>query len=171
MSFNTGSPIILYEAYQGNNSGSASCSGSPDLTTSISPASAVGIVGQNVNYTVCVNNIGTAATTGSQSVSITLPAGLTYMSAGNSTWSCSPSAGANGTTLVTCTSSTAIAATSGTSCFPLVVQPQTTSSSYTTTLSVGVTSGTAESSTTNNPSNAVLTIGGCAINAGVLLRN
>ena len=160
MSFNTGSPINLYEAYQGNNAGSASCAASPDLTTSISPASGTGTAGQNFNYNVCANNIGAGATTGSQTVSITLPTGLNYISGGNTTWGCTTSAGANGTTVVTCISSTAIAATSGTSCFPLVVQPQTASTSYTTNVTVAVTTGTAEVSTTNNPSSAILTTAG-----------
>jgi hypothetical protein len=171
MSFNTGSPIILYEAYQGNNTGQASCISPPDLITTISPASGAGTVGQNFTYTVCINNIGSGATTGSQAVNVTLPAGLTYISAGNTNWMCSPSPGANETTLVTCTSSTIITATSGTSCFPLVVQPQAISTSYNTSVNVVITSGNAETTTINNPSSATLITQGCAINAGVLSRN
>ena len=166
MSYNTGSPIILYEAYKGNNSGQAICV-SPDLTASITPPTATGTVGTNFNYTVCANNIGTGVTTSSQSTNITLPAGLTYISGGNATWTCNSAAGASSTTLVTCTSSSPILATTGTSCFPLIVKP-TSAISYTTTV---VVSGGGETNTTNNNASAVLTNASCGINAGVLQKN
>lgn len=170
MSFNTGSPLTLYESYKGNNSGSATCT-SPDLTTTISPASGTGTASTNFTYTVCVNNIGTAATTGIQTTTITLPSGLSYIptGSGNSTWTCTSAAGTGSSTVVTCTSPTSIAATNGQSCFPLIVQPQTANMTYNTNVTVA-TSGTAESSTTNNASSATLTTGGCAVNAGTLSK-
>ncbi len=54
-------------------------------------------VGQPGVYTIKVNNIGTAATTGTVTVSDTLPDGMTATSAGGLGWTCS------GTTLVNCT--------------------------------------------------------------------
>lgn len=60
--------------------------------------------GQNGSYTITVNNVGTAATTGALTVTDNLPTGLTYVSATGTGWSCS-AAGA----LVTCVNATTLA--------------------------------------------------------------
>jgi uncharacterized repeat protein (TIGR01451 family) len=62
-------------------------------------------VGSSGAYTLTVTNVGTAATTGTITVSDTLPAGLSYVSAAGANWSCSAS-GQN----VTCTRTTSLAA-------------------------------------------------------------
>ena len=62
-------------------------------------------IGQPGVYTISVSNTGTAPTSGTITVTDTIPAGLTYSSASGTGWSCS---GAGQT--ATCTSSTPIAA-------------------------------------------------------------
>jgi uncharacterized repeat protein (TIGR01451 family) len=69
----------------------------PDLSIA-KTASGTFTVGSNASYTLAVANVGTAATTGAITVTDLLPAGLTYVSATGSGWSCSESAGT-----VTCT--------------------------------------------------------------------
>ena len=65
------------------------------------------VVGSTGTYTITVNNAGTVASSGTITVTDTLPAGLTYVAAGSggTGWTC----GASGQ-VVTCTSTTAIAA-------------------------------------------------------------
>ncbi len=63
--------------------------------------------GQNGSYTLAVSNAGSVATSGEITVTDTLPTGLSYVSATGTGWVCGAVA-----QLVTCTSSTVIAATS-----------------------------------------------------------
>lgn len=69
----------------------------PDLAITKSAAGAF-TVGSNGSYTIAVSNVGTAATTGAITVTDLLAAGLTYVSATGTGWSCSHAAGT-----VTCT--------------------------------------------------------------------
>lgn len=66
-------------------------------------------IGSTGTYVLSVDNVGTRATTGPTTVTDELPAGLTYVSASGSGWSC----GAAGQT-VTCTRNAVIAANSAT---------------------------------------------------------
>ncbi|HEV7744231.1 MAG TPA: DUF11 domain-containing protein [Pyrinomonadaceae bacterium] len=96
----------------------------------------------NAPYTLTVTNSGTGPTSGTVTVTDTLPAGLTYASfAGGGGWSCSAAG-----QVVTCTNSTVIAASSSFAAL---------------TLNVNVSS-TAAASVTNNASVA----GGGEINVG-----
>ncbi len=62
------------------------------------------VSGQQVKYLVAVTNVGTAAMPGPITVTDTLGAGLTYISAAGSGWTCTPAAGpVPGPTTVTCT--------------------------------------------------------------------
>ncbi|CAN5524834.1 hypothetical protein BH11ACT8_BH11ACT8_07170 [soil metagenome] len=63
------------------------------------------VQGSNATYTLAVSNVGTAKSQGPVTVTDTLPAGLTYVSATGSGWSCSQAAGK-----VTCTRSDSLAA-------------------------------------------------------------
>ncbi|MBZ5642600.1 MAG: choice-of-anchor D domain-containing protein [Acidobacteriia bacterium] len=102
--------------------------GSPHLVTlngtGIAPNLTIGkvhtgnfTVGQTGTYTITVSNSGGAPTTGTTTVTDTLPTGMTFNSNTNSgLWTC-----VTVTQTITCTSSTAIAATSGSSAFNLVV--------------------------------------------------
>ena len=119
-----GNPISLTVDVAANapasvtNSASASGGGATntpvatDPTTIVSPVLAISkthsgnfTIGQPGVYTISVSNTGTAPTSGTITVTDTIPAGLTYSSASGTGWSCSGS----GQT-ATCTSSTPIAA-------------------------------------------------------------
>ena len=64
------------------------------------------VVGSNGTYTITVDNtLGTAPTTGTITVTDTLPAGLTFVSATGATWAC-----VSAPPLVTCTSNAVVAA-------------------------------------------------------------
>jgi len=76
---------------------------SPDLQVT-KTANGSFAVGSNGTYTLKVNNAGSASTSGAYSVTDVLPAGLTYVSATGTGWSCSSTSGT-----VTCNSSTLIA--------------------------------------------------------------
>ncbi|MFN8666215.1 MAG: hypothetical protein U0164_03335 [Gemmatimonadaceae bacterium] len=64
----------------------------PDLALTKSAVGAF-TVGSNAAYTIAVNNVGVGATTGAISVTDVLPAGLTFVSATGTGWSCSHAAG------------------------------------------------------------------------------
>jgi uncharacterized repeat protein (TIGR01451 family) len=106
---------------------------------------ATGTVGTNYNYTLTINNTGTAATTGIITVTDALPAGLTFISGSGTGWTCS---GAGQT--VTCSSSTAIIV-NGTSTINLIVTP-TQTGTY-----VNVASITGGGNNTSSISNSVIT--------------
>jgi uncharacterized repeat protein (TIGR01451 family) len=65
---------------------------------------------QNVatNITFNINNSGTATSSGTYTLTATLPAGLTYSSHSGNGWSCTNTPQANGTTLMSCQNSTQI---------------------------------------------------------------
>jgi uncharacterized repeat protein (TIGR01451 family) len=88
------------------------------------------VVGQNGTYTLTAKNNGNATTFGTTTVADTLPAGLAFVSAAGTGWTCGASAG-----VVTCTSNAAIAAAAS---FPAI------------TLVVSVPAGTTPGSVTNN---------------------
>ena len=92
---------------------SATITPSPDLQISKTAASSFG-VGTNGIFTLAVRNGGSAATSGTYTVTDTLPAGLTFVSANGTNWTCAPNtpAGANvvGGSQVSCLSSTGLAA-------------------------------------------------------------
>jgi uncharacterized repeat protein (TIGR01451 family) len=76
----------------------------PDLTISMTDGGSVP-VGGRLTYTLTVTNIGLLSSSGTITVTDTLPAGLTYYSGSGSGWSCSASG-----QLVTCTRVTALSA-------------------------------------------------------------
>jgi len=100
----------------GNNSASVNTTViSPDLKVTKSHSGNF-TVGTNGVYTITVDNtLGTAPTAGTITVTDTLPAGLTFVSASGATWAC-----ASAPPAVTCTSSAVIAA-GGTSANPITL--------------------------------------------------
>ena len=92
--------------------GAPNAANASDLTNVNAPSLAIDkrhtgtfTVGQNGQYTLTVSNKGMTATTGTITVTDPLPAGLTYVSAAGTGWTCAASAGT-----VACTSATPIAA-------------------------------------------------------------
>ena len=83
------------DAVPGNNSASEATPvvvPAPDLTLA-KAATGPFTVGANASYTLTVSNVGTSATTGAISVTDILPAGLTFVSATGTGWTCSHAAG------------------------------------------------------------------------------
>ncbi len=76
------------------------------------------VQGTNATFTIAVSNIGGTASAGAFTVVDTLPAGLTFVSAAGTGFTCS-----NAGQVVTCTSSTVIAAGASGSSISLVVTP------------------------------------------------
>jgi mucin-19 len=104
---NTTSGVSSNEALTGSASNTATLTvNSIDLQVKKSHAAAF-VVGSTGTYTITVNNAGTGPTSGTVTVTDTLPAGLTYVAAGSggTGWTCGASA-----QVVTCTSTTAIVA-------------------------------------------------------------
>lgn len=98
------------------------------------------------SYTVTVTNSGNAATSGSITVTDTLPSQLTYNGYTGADWTC-PATPAG--PIIACTSTTAIAATNGTSSFNLKVIPNTVASDVVNRASV-VGGGDASSASSPN---------------------
>src|SRR5439155_1058996 len=97
----------------GNNSASASITGqAPDLTIAKSHIDPF-VRGSNGSYSLTVSNVGPAPSGGLVTVSDTLPAGLTPLSASGSGWTCGIVA-----QVVTCTRSDALTAAAS---YPLIV--------------------------------------------------
>ena len=131
------------ESNTGNNSATDSTviGALPDLTIAKSHTGNFSQGQTGATYTVTVSNLGTAATSGTITVSDTLPAGLTYSSASGAGWSC----GAVGQ-VVTCTSSTVIAAAGTGTAITLTVSVAANAASLITN-TVGASGGGA----TNTP--------------------
>ena len=111
--------------------------------------------GQNGTYTITVSNVGGAATSGTVTVSDTLPAGLSYVSATGTGWTC----GAAGQT-VTCTRATALAASASYPAITLTVAVAANSAlSLTNTATV---SGGGQTNTANDSSSDPTTVNGVA---------
>jgi len=124
----------------------------PDLTVA---KAAVGsfVRGSSASYTLTVNNVGSAPTSGTLTVTDTLPTGLSYSAATGTGWTCSFDAA---TQTVTCTCTTAVPA--GERAPPLtlnVVAGQTAPASVVNTATV---SGSGESNTANNSGSATTAV-------------
>ena len=107
--------------------------------------------GSTGTYTITATNSGPTATSGTVTVTDTLPSGFTYSSAIGTGWSCS----ASGQT-VTCTRSTSLAAGASYPAISLVVNvAQNAASSITNTVSV---SGGGEADTSNDSASDATTV-------------
>lgn len=151
------------DSYSSNNS--FTYSSTVSSTTNIKPDLTVLLVGQNnvqqgsfVNYTINVNNIGNAITTGSYSVTTTLPSGITYNSYNGSNWTCSASPLSGSSTQVVCQSNSSIS--NGGSASSLILNTTIGSSvSLGTVFNItSVVSGGGETNTANNTSTITSTV-------------
>jgi uncharacterized repeat protein (TIGR01451 family) len=140
----------------GNNTSSdpTTINGVPDLTIVKTHAGNF-TQGQNGTYTITATNSGGAATSGTITVSDTLPAGLTYVSATGTGWTC----GAAGQ-VVTCTRSDALAAGASYPAITLTISVAPNSAlSLTNTATV---SGGGQTNTSNDSSSNPTTVNGVA---------
>jgi uncharacterized repeat protein (TIGR01451 family)/fimbrial isopeptide formation D2 family protein len=125
--------------------------GVPDLTITKSHTGNFTQGQANATYTLTVTNSGTAATSGTVTVTDTLPAGLSFVSGSAAPWSC----GAVGQ-VVTCSRSDALAVSSSYPALTLTVNVSATApASVTNTASVSVSG---ELNTGNNSASDVTTI-------------
>ncbi|MDQ3172038.1 MAG: ice-binding family protein [Acidobacteriota bacterium] len=99
--------------------------------------------GTNGTYTIAVSNNGGTASAGAFTITDTLPSGLTFVSAAGTGYTCS-----NVGQVVTCTSSTVIAANSAGNSITLTVLP--TSASVPAVTNRAVVSGGGDTDLTNN---------------------
>ncbi len=131
-----------------NNCASASTTVNPSANLSITKTDSPDpvLVGQNLTYTIMVTNGGPSSATG-VTVTDTLPAGVTYVSATPSQGSCS------GTSTVTCNLGTLANGASAT--VTIVVTPTTTGTKSNT---ASVTSSVNDPNTSNNSSTASTTV-------------
>jgi hypothetical protein len=156
----------LNEGYKANYGTAATCpsTGTPDLTTTISSPT-TGTPNVPFDYTVTISNVGTKTSTGSILETISIPAGLTFNSAGGNSWVCSPATGPLvGPTTIICTNSTPNIVAGGSSIFPVNVTP-TTTGSFSSSV---VVSGGGDTNTTNNTNTSNPMAVGCGISAGTL---
>jgi uncharacterized repeat protein (TIGR01451 family) len=140
----------------GNNTSNdpTTINGVPDLTIAKTHAGNF-TQGQNGTYTITATNSGGAVTSGTVTVSDTLPAGLTYVSATGTGWTC----GAAGQ-VVTCTRSDALAAGASYPAITLTVSVAPNSAlSLTNTATV---SGGGQTNTSNDSSSNPTTVNGVA---------
>jgi uncharacterized repeat protein (TIGR01451 family) len=140
----------------GNNTSNdpTTINGVPDLTVVKTHAGNF-TQGQNGTYTITATNSGGATTSGTVTVSDTLPAGLTYVSATGTGWTC----GAAGQ-VVTCTRSDALAAGASYPAITLTVSVAPNSAlSLTNTATV---SGGGQTNTSNDSSSNPTTVNGVA---------
>lgn len=129
-----------------------------DLTVSINGTAATNPNG-NAVYSVTVNNIGSAPSSGSVSVSVLIPNGLSYTSFTGSGWSYGSSTlQTGGAILVTFTTSNIIAAGGSNNNLILNLTAGGSLTNNTIITITGNISGGGESNTTNNTSSTNLTI-------------
>jgi uncharacterized repeat protein (TIGR01451 family) len=151
---NTASVSGAGDSNGGNNSASdpTTVNGLPDLTIAKTHSGNF-TQGSNGSYTITVSNGGTAASSGTITVTDVLPVSLTFVSASGTGWSCGNSSGT-----VTCTSSSPISAGGSGTAITLTVNPTAAAvPSVTNTASV---SGGGETNAGNNSSSNPTTVNG-----------
>lgn len=129
---------------------------SADVQISKTAASSFG-VGTNGTFLLTVRNSGLAATSGTYTVTDTLPAGLTFVSAAGTNWTCTPNtpAGANvvGGSQVSCSSGTVLAG--GASANPITLTVAVTAPALPSVTNSASVSGGEPASNNGNNSDSV----------------
>jgi uncharacterized repeat protein (TIGR01451 family) len=120
-----------------------------NLTASMNGIVSV-LAGQQVSYSIDVSNIGSAASTGAYSISLTLPAGVQYNSFIGVGWSVSTSSQANGSTVLTAQSSTVINAGGNAGVLMITVTPSLSIANGSSIVFNGSVSGGGDNSPSNN---------------------
>ena len=123
----------------------------PDLTITKTATTATFAVGTNATFEIVVENVGSGATTGAITVTDTVPADLTVVSAAGTDWDCAATTGQN----VSC-DYTAAPLASGASTAPIIVTVTPTVATTGTNSATVTTTG--ESDTTNNDDDEPYTV-------------
>lgn len=145
-------------AYVNNYGGNVNCQTLfPDLTVGISGISSI-TAGISTNYTLTVNNIGSAASNGQISLSTTLPFGVSYNSFTGFGWNVTSAVQANGTTVISALTNASIAVNSS---LPQLILNVTASSNIGNGNLISIisnVSGSGENNTSNNTTSAISTV-------------
>ncbi|MFL6257056.1 MAG: beta strand repeat-containing protein [Pyrinomonadaceae bacterium] len=154
---NTASVSGGNDSNAGNNSSSdpTTISGVPDVTIAKSHTGNFAQGQAGATYTLTVSNAGGAATSGTVTVTDTLPASLSYVSATGTGWTC----GAAGQT-VTCTRATALAPAASYPVITVTVNVSTTAPTSVT--NTGSVSGGGQTNTANDSASDPTNINGVA---------
>jgi uncharacterized repeat protein (TIGR01451 family) len=154
----TGAPGSLTNSVTVSGGGASNAPTATDVTTlSGAPVLALAkshtgsfVAGQTGTYTLAVSNTGNAATSGTITVTDTLPAGLSFNAASGTGWTCS-AAGA----VVTCTSATAIAAAAAGNAITVTVNVAANSPATVTNTANATGGGAANPQTATDPTTIV----------------
>lgn len=154
---NTASVSGGNDSNTGNNSSSdpTTVNGVADVTIAKSHTGNFSQGQSGATYTLTVSNAGGAATSGTVTVTDTLPAGLAYVSATGTGWTC----GASGQT-VTCTRATALAA--GASYPAITVTVNVSATAPASVTNTGSVSGGGQTNTANDSASDPTNINGVA---------
>lgn len=145
-------------AYVNNYGGSVTCQTLlPDLTVGITGGTNI-TAGISTNYTLTVNNIGSAASNGQIGISTVLPIGMSYNSFTGSGWSVISTIQLNGTTFISAVTNNSVAV-SGTLA-PLILNVTASASiGNGNTVSIGsIVSGGGDNNLNNNTANINTTV-------------
>ena len=129
----------------------------PDLTVGITGSTNI-TAGISTNYTLTVNNIGSAASNGQISLSTVLPIGMSYNSFTGSGWSITSTIQSNGTTFISAVTNNSVAVSS--TLAPLILNVTASSNiGNGTSVSIGsIVSGGGDDNLTNNTANINTTV-------------
>lgn len=145
-------------AYSGNYGGGVSCQSTfPDLTVAITGASNI-TAGVATNYSIAVNNIGTAASSGQISVATTLPNGVSYNSFSGVGWIVNAVPQGNGTTIVTAANNSSVAINGSLNALQLNVTAAASIGNGNSISLNSTISGGGDSNLTNNTSSTSSTV-------------
>lgn len=122
--------------------------GSPDLSAALSGPASVS-AGSPASYTLNLTNVGSGATTGTLTTTITLASGLTYNGASGAGWSVSSNV-INGITVLTATSSAVLAGSGGTAAALVLNVTALANAGGTSVIINGIGSTPADANAANN---------------------
>lgn len=122
---------------------------SPNLTASMTGFASI-TAGVQMSYTINLNNVGTANTSGQYSISLNLPAGINYNSYSGSGWSVGTTSEVNGSTTIHAVSSNIINTNGSAIPFILNIMPSTTLTNGSQIIYNGFVSGGGEGNSLDN---------------------
>ncbi|GAB2612582.1 hypothetical protein GCM10027035_06190 [Emticicia sediminis] len=140
----------ISNAYINNYGGNANCQTQhPDLTVGITGSTNL-TAGINTNYTLTINNIGSAASNGQISLSTVLPTGMSYNSFTGSGWSVVSSIQPNGTTFISAVTNSSVAVNNTLAPLNLNVTAAASIGNGNSVLISSIVSGGGDNNTANN---------------------
>lgn len=121
----------------------------PNLTASMTGPTSI-TAGVQTSYTINLNNVGTASTSGQYSINLNLPAGINYHSYSGSGWSVTNTPQANGSTTINAVSSNLIDVNGSATSFIINITPSIALANGSQAIYNGLISGGGDNSTSDN---------------------